>query len=551
MVSPLAAQHMPLRDSPPHSAVAAPDALPHVVVPHVPRASLWIALYLPDLPLQAAGRGLLVELPFAVLGGPAERPIILAANRAARKAGIAPGMALGAARALVADLTAWPREAEREAALLHQAGVAALNFSPMVALADGAVLLEIAPSLKLFRGLKALAQHLKREMARAGGRAGLHVTAGCAPVPQAAWLLARARAAGVVVQHAGKLGDLAAVLAPVPVALTGWPQKTIDALATLGIAQLGDLPRLPRDGIARRFGVPIVEDIERMLGERADPREPLALPDHFAAKLELVCETDDSAQMVHAAGLLFAEAECFLRARGQGTAQLRLSLQHGRGRATPVQLGTREVTRDARRWSLLLKEQLARQPLQDTVCAVALSITAMSAYQPDNASFLHDLHARARAVDRLAEQLMARMGASAIVTVESIDDHRPERAVRETEPSAVNLVEQRRAPYHVKRVARGVQTAQEAQVAQATQHEQFQRPAWLLRQPHSLVLQRGEPTHRGPLRLLAGPERIETGWWDGAPARRDYYVMANREGEILWVFHDLARRGWYLHGFFS
>ena len=112
---------------------------------------LWIALYLPDLPLQAAGRGLLVELPFAVQDGPEERPVILAANRAARKTGIGPGMALGAARALVADLTVWRREVEREAALLHQAGVAALNFSPMVALSDAAVLLEVAPSLTLFR----------------------------------------------------------------------------------------------------------------------------------------------------------------------------------------------------------------------------------------------------------------------------------------------------------------------------------------------------------------------------------------------------------------
>ena len=26
------------------------------------------------------------------------------------------------------------------------------------------------------------------------------------------------------------------------------------------------------------------------------------------------------------------------------------------------------------------------------------------------------------------------------------------------------------------------------------------------------------------LELLAGPERIESGWWDGADVQRDYYV---------------------------
>ena len=530
-------------------------------------APLWIALYLPELPLQAAGRGLLVDLPFAVIDGPEERPLILAANAVARASGIHTGMPLGAARALAANLTAWRREVAREDALLNRAALAAMHFSPMVTLAVNAVLLEVAPSLMLFRGLKALAQRIKRELARAGVRA----VAACAPAPRAAWLLAHARACGVAAPHVRQLPALPVALAGIPLDLTGWPQEVTDALLALGIAQFGDLPRLPRDGIARRFGKPIVEDIERILGERADPRQTLLLQERFATRLELVCETDDSAQVLHAAGLLFGEAEDFLRARGQATTRLELVLEHGRHRATPLMIGTREAVRDPRRWRLLLREQLARQPLEDTVCALSLVIDSMQAYQAVSGSFFSDPSARAGNLDRLAEQLLARMGAGSIVMVEEGGDHRPEKASHEV----VHGVEQGRKMYRPHRgqerksedgsamllrpslpanevPSRPIRSASAAPLRPPMPASAAPpRPIWLLRQPRSLILLQGEPVHRGALRHLAGPERIETGWWDGAPARRDYYVMANREGETLWVFHDLARGGWYLHGFFA
>ena len=506
---------------------------------------LWIALFLPELPLQAAGRGLLVDVPFAVLDGPEERPLILAANAAARDCGIRAGMALGAARALVADLAVWRRELAREAALQQRVGLVALNFSPMVTLAPDAVLLEVAPSLMLFRGLKALAKRIKREVRRAEVRA----VAACAPTPRAAWLLAHARARGVEVQHVRRREALPETLAKILLILTGWPPGVTDALAALGIACFGDLKRLPRDGIARRFGVQIVRDIEAILGERADPRTPLVLPEQFTIRLELVCETTDSAQVLHAAELLFAEADDFLRVRGQATTRMELLLEHGRHRATPLMVGTREPARDVRRWSRLLREQLARQPLEDTVCAVSLTLADMQVYQPANGGLFPDAGSRASNIDLLAEQLLARMGAGSILMVEEGSDHRPEKATHEV----VHGAKEERKGYRPHRVpgGKGGKGGGDGKALMRPSMSGPPRPIWLLRHPRSLILLQGEPVHRGALRHLAGPERIETGWWDGAPARRDYYVMANREGETLWVFHDLARGGWYLHGFFA
>jgi protein ImuB len=52
--------------------------------------------------------------------------------------------------------------------------------------------------------------------------------------------------------------------------------------------------------------------------------------------------------------------------------------------------------------------------------------------------------------------------------------------------------------------------------------------------------------------LLAGPERIESGWWDGADVQRDYYIASDRHGARLWIYRECAgTKPWFLHGIFG
>lgn len=74
------------------------------------------------------------------------------------------------------------------------------------------------------------------------------------------------------------------------------------------------------------------------------------------------------------------------------------------------------------------------------------------------------------------------------------------------------------------------------------------RPFWLLRRP--------QPLRGGPRRILAGPERIESGWWDERDQRRDYYIVETRSGQRAWAFVMAgcaahASDGWTLHGWFA
>lgn len=85
-------------------------------------------------------------------------------------------------------------------------------------------------------------------------------------------------------------------------------------------------------------------------------------------------------------------------------------------------------------------------------------------------------------------------------------------------------------------------------------------PTWLLAEPLKLAVVQQHPHYQGPLTLLAGPQRLEAGWWGGGDlALRDYFVARGSLAVLLWIYRErLAVTGaapsvghWYLHGFFA
>ena len=73
------------------------------------------------------------------------------------------------------------------------------------------------------------------------------------------------------------------------------------------------------------------------------------------------------------------------------------------------------------------------------------------------------------------------------------------------------------------------------------------RPVWLMDAPLPLA---------DELILEQGPERIESGWWDGRGVARDYYIArrtprSRSHGAQLWVFQERQSKRWYLHGVFA
>jgi protein ImuB len=487
---------------------------------------LWVALELPSLPLQIAERAGASRDPLVIAEGPAQRPIVTCANEAARNAGIREGQAVAAAKALALDLRSIPRDPAAERETLERLAAWAGQFTPMTSVDGQGVALEVGASLKLFEGHARLTAAIKRGVREMG----FHATVGIAPTPLAARLFARAEARGLPVRGCLGLAELRERLADLPLFLLDWPEMTLARLTDLGVLRLRDILELPAEGIAKRFGPEIVLSIERLMGRVPDPRQPYVPPPRFRSRLELPAEAEGVEALLFPLRRLLAEFEGAMRARGAGVQHLALVLEHGRKARTRVPLDFSSPERDADFILAIAREKLGRLTLAAPTLALELRAEALLAYVPRESTWLPGAREQALDRERLLERLAARLGGDRVFGIAIADDHRPERDWKITGDR----------PQFPPGDKRGLSPVVGC------------RPAWLLNRPVRLVTLEGEPSCQGELILLAGPERIEAGWWDGEEVSRDYYRAANPRGETFWIYREhRGAQSWYLHGVFA
>ena len=207
---------------------------------------LWLCVYLPQFCLDALGTP--ERQPAAVLNDHDGMRSILGCNALAREAGVAPGMPVNTALALCPALDLRLRREAAETELLQARAQWALAYTPVVSIEhSGALLLEIAGSVRLFGGLAALRRRLELELRGAGHRA---VVLASAPTVKAALWLARS---GKRID-CPRVDGLPGQLAELPLAGLGWPADVQRRLQQMGLRTLGDCRRLPREGFARRLG---------------------------------------------------------------------------------------------------------------------------------------------------------------------------------------------------------------------------------------------------------------------------------------------------------
>ena len=475
---------------------------------------LWLVAHFPRLPLDALlpGTGQARAAVVTALDDP-RRAVVACNDRAARQ-GIAPGMSLNAALALVPGLRVEERGPAAEAALLDRLGRWALQFTPVVSLEPpGAVLAEVRGSLDLFGGAMAL---VRRALAGLSA-SGLSASLALAPTARGALWLARAELAMTVT----RVDAMPGIAARLPLACLQWPKDTVETLAGLGIRSVADLLRLPRAGFAARFGPRLLDELDEGLGRRPAPRRRHIVPERFDERLELTAAAEATAGLQPPLECLLVKLEKFLRARASGISLLRVDLLH-RGQApTRLRVALAQMAGDAAQLRVLLRERLGRCRLAAPVVALRLrSGVLLPLTLRDAGLFERGRSADPEATARLLDLLRARLGHEAVFGVLPVPEHRPERAFRIAEPGGAVALP---VPWPVARPA---------------------RPLWMLAEPQPLEGWEGA--------LVTGPERIETGWWDGHDVRRDYYVALSRAGVRLWIFRERPPgQGWFLHGVFG
>ena len=477
---------------------------------------LWLSLYLPHLPLEAIARTLAdPAVPLVVHEARGARRVVTARNRVAARAGIQPGMPLATAQAMTDGLRLHARTPQAEAAALQGLAHWAGQYTSWLSLADEAGLnLEIAGSLKLFGGLESLRRHVRQGIDALGYRCRLAV----APTAQAAWMFARNGLSPVLTDRERLREELDAM----PVDCLRQPEAAT-TLKAMGLHRLGDCRRLPRSGLAQRLGPHFIADLDRLYGLRQEPPLRFVAAERYSGHLVLPAPIDQVDALQFPLRRLLMELEGFLRGRGQGALRLGLSLAPEDGAPHRVTLGLAGPTRSPQRLLALFRERLAREPLPAPVERLDLQAIETAAMEEHSQPLFREDTPRDSDIGMLLEGLFARLGEDVVHGVGECADHRPEWAWHFTSPGTAAVFAQ-----------------------------DSQRPLWLLPTPRRLAQRQGRPALDGELRILDGPERIQSGWWDGRPVRRDYFIACTAAQALLWIFRDPGPPpAWYLHGFFA
>jgi protein ImuB len=485
------------------------------------------------------------------------------------------------------DTTGWDAPVDRAelADLVSALGWWALRFTPRVHLQAPVVLLEVSTSERLF-----------------GGRQQLIARLLAADRPVARVRMAQADTALLALARL-QLGAAASPQADhLPLHTLTRARPHLATLERLGCQVWGDLRALPRGGVVRRFGAPLLDALDRAYGQKPEVYPWLVLPEVFDMPLELLAQVEAAPALLFAARRLLGVLQVWLQARQCGILALELCWQMDARRDTATEgalvVRTATPTLDMVHLQRLLAENLARITLPAPVLTLRLRSIETAALSGASASLLPDEQTHGDDWVQLLERLSARLGPQQVLRMLPRGDHRPECMQEWMPAEGAAASRDLRAPAHAAHgdnKKKGSNRGETGSSASATGNGSKRRaaasvspvasdalyPTWLLVTPLRLAVRQDRPLYQGPLMLLAGPQRLEAAWWDvlshpvvagaslhgvAAPdtghasaepaaartpdvppssglALRDYFLARSAQAGLLWIYRERLMAG--------
>jgi protein ImuB len=420
----------------------------------------------------------------------------------------------------------------------------ALRFTPLVARVNGALVLEVSASERLFGGRAALLRRFYMQ------------NKAVAPICQAQG------ATSLIALGRLWSGSPQVSVDALPVKVLAAAQPHLPTLVRLGVRTWGQLRALPRGGLVRRFGAGLLDALDQAYGQRAEVYPWITLPDVLDVRLELAASVESAPALLFGARRLLAQLLVWLRTRNRGVLSLELvweldarranaqhvDIHHSGGQQGRMALHTAQPTQDMQHLQRLLAEQLARVTLPAPVLYLRLRTLQTQSMAGESKSLLPEDQRKGDSLHQTLERLGARLGKTQVQSVQPFASHVPER-MQCWAPWAAETAPKSGAAYAYSARPTGHFDGQLHAVAGLY-------PTWLLPTPLQLQVHAAEPWYHGALELLAGPQRLETGWLEGTPVLRDYFVARSTLCGLLWIYRERlqAPQGhprWYLHGLFA
>lgn len=503
-----------------------------------------VSLFLPTWPTdrlrrKAGEAAPPAEAPLVLIGREASRRIVMAADAAARAAGLHAGMPVAKAQVLVPGLVVKDGDTvQDEAALEHLALWLLQRVAPIVAAdpPDG-IVIDTTGADHLHGGEQAMLDALIGRLAAAGVNARAAIADGWG----AAHALARFAANPTFIALPG---HGASVLTTLPLEALRLPRSVSRDLRVLGFEQIGELIAQPRAPLALRFGPEPGRRIDQALGMVSEPIDPVRPPDLIEVRRAFAEPIGAAETIARYIGKLAARLCARLEEKGRGARRLDLLCHRVDSRIAAIRVGMARPVCDAERLTRLLCDKIETIDPGFGIEVMTLAATiAEPLERRQTASSL--IEAATPDICDLVDTLANRVGERAIYRAAPLASDVPERSVR--------------------------RIAAMAPATGASWPGRWPRPSRLLARPEPIDTVALLPDHppvsftwrgvRRRVRRADGPERVFGEWWKRdaeLAAVRDYFRVEDEAGERYWLYRagdgeDAATgsQRWFLHGVFG
>ncbi|MCA9126315.1 MAG: DNA polymerase Y family protein [Planctomycetales bacterium] len=515
--------------------------------------------------------------------------IVAAANLAARAAGVRPRMRLSEATALV-DTDIRDYDPDEDIDSLCNLAEQAQQFSPIVGLEQldkktwsgrtllqpEALLLDVTGIETLFGGEVKLLQQVASWLAKWNYFGCLAIGSSVG----AAWALANyaTRSASSHLSEYSSVAENSAealvpacrlvsgisedeVLNSLPISALRLEATTASDLKRLGIQTIGQLSSLPRSGMATRLGKFLLTRWDQLIGKQAEAVVTMHAQPDWSLEQSLEYPTEDRATLNELVRHLIKELATRLSKRNEGALRVVCRMDVVDAAPTLLQLSLFRPSCDAEHLELLIIGQLeqqlqCQQPRTIWRLCLQATLTAPIVWRQTELFDGQAIENRQQ-IARLVDNLSNRLGRKQVLSAKIHRESQPELActfypMTGRRPDGSQQVTYRKLS---SRIAN--------QRADPSRQDPLRRPMQLFNPPIPIVMQLAASSALTPfsrfqyqgswhrITQALGPERLESGWWRGPNARRDYYRVVTERGSWFWMYRNLKDNQWFLHGTFD
>ena len=397
---------------------------------------LWFCAQLSSLGLEVCARRMPDEDQPVVL---IQDNRVVACNAAAEGQGVVLGSSLATAHSISHRLAHFCRDITAEHERLRFLADATYRFSAGISIhAPAAILLEVSGSLRLFGGLYGL----KRALINMFGEFGHRIEIGIAHTPLAALALARARE-NVELPRWPMADDVRKLtltaLRRISLRHTECDHDTIERLSNMGIDSLGQLFRLPTPELGRRFGIKLLDYLERLSGQRPDPRICITPTAGFTTELNFLQSISNKEALAFPMQRLAQDLSNWLIARQLGVIRINWRFipfdSHGSSHAAAMEIEFAQPQQSKQTLLSISRLKLDVLELPDEVLSLRLSSVRLAPWQTESALLFARAGHAGSSSGELIDQFKARLGDGACSGILVNDHHRPEFAWEPAAPS--------------------------------------------------------------------------------------------------------------------